>query len=265
MDNTKALNDLPENLIERIKAFKSKLVEVELIPLEKTIDNFRRDKNPEKEISMWETIAEVYEAYVSSHVGVSLEEKIEVYKVALMASSASLEQHFAKELESLNYITPEIAADLERAINSLLKIKIGVPTNPITMAPQAKILHVDDDKYILDMFAIRFAEAGAVEETAFSAQDALAILDGGFVPDIIVTDIVMPGMDGLEFIKKLKERGINKKTTIIILSNISQSDVIEKGMSLGADGYIVCAQSTPAEAVAKVIEIHEKKKFPNQS
>ena len=66
---------LSDELIVRIKAFKDILKEAEPTPLEITIDNFRRDKEPEKEIRVWEKIAKEYQDQVFKKPNMTLQEK----------------------------------------------------------------------------------------------------------------------------------------------------------------------------------------------
>lgn len=123
------------------------------------------------------------------------------------------------------------------------------------MDKKYSILIVDDDKFLVDMYALKFTERGFVVETADSGKSTLAKLDAGFNPDICLVDIVMPEMDGFELIQHLGDRQKTGKRFIIVLSNLGQKEDVEKGLALGADGYIVKASATPTEVVDKVLEI----------
>lgn len=127
------------------------------------------------------------------------------------------------------------------------------------MKDQKKILIVDDDKFLLDMYATKFTETGFDVSTAFGGMDALSKLEDGLRPDIILTDIVMPVMDGFEFLTELKNKKIGAGAHIVVLSNLGQKEDIEKGESLGAEGYIVKATATPTEVVERVQEIVAEK------
>lgn len=120
---------------------------------------------------------------------------------------------------------------------------------------QKKILIVDDDKFLLDMYAMKFGEHGYDIHTSFNGKEALAEIDKGFKPDICLVDIIMPGMDGFELVKEIKNRNICQDSALVILSNLGQKEDIEKGLELGVDGYIVKASATPTEVVEKVSEI----------
>ena len=115
-----------------------------------------------------------------------------------------------------------------------------------------KILIIDDDNFLLDMYARKFKENDFDADTAFGSTEALSKLKNGARYDVILTDIVMPQMDGFELLEKIKKDKLVENVKIIILSNLGQQSDIEKGEKLGASGYIVKANSTPSEVVEKV-------------
>src|SRR3989344_1612960 len=118
-----------------------------------------------------------------------------------------------------------------------------------------KILIVDDDKFLLDKYSIKFSERGFELESASSAEEALKKISGDWRPDIYLVDIIMPVMDGFQLIEELKRQGCRAGSALVVLSNLGQKEDIEKALSLGVDGYIVKASATPSEVVAKVTEI----------
>lgn len=122
-----------------------------------------------------------------------------------------------------------------------------------------KILVVDDDKFLLDMYSLKFSEQGFGVETALGSEIALEKVENGLRPDIFLVDLLMPKIDGFQFIEKLREKGIGPETVIVILSNLGQKEDIDRGLSLGVDGYIIKAAATPSEVVAKVIDISKQK------
>jgi len=122
-----------------------------------------------------------------------------------------------------------------------------------------KILLVDDDKFLLDMYSTKFNEKGFEVTAVFGGTEALSKLEEGLEPEIILTDVVMPVMDGFEFLAELKKKKLVPHASIIVLSNLGQKEDFDKGAELGADGYIVKATSTPTEVVNKVLQIVESK------
>lgn len=125
---------------------------------------------------------------------------------------------------------------------------------------QTKILIVDDDKFLLDMYSVKFSENGFDVQACPNASEAIDKLSTDYRPDICLVDVIMPGMDGFTFIETIKSKGFSGDSAIIILSNLGQKEDIERGLSVGADGYIVKASATPSEVVAKVKEIIANKK-----
>lgn len=121
------------------------------------------------------------------------------------------------------------------------------------------IMIIDDDKFLLDMYSIKFSENSFEIETATSGPEALRKIEDGLTPDIFLVDIVMPTMDGFELMQELAQKFKNNKV-LIFLSNLGQKEDIERGLSIGADGYIVKASTTPTEVVNKVLEIANNKK-----
>jgi two-component system, OmpR family, response regulator len=122
------------------------------------------------------------------------------------------------------------------------------------------IFIIDDDKFLLDMYALKFTDSGFTVSANADAQEALSKIEAGFHADVILLDIVMPGMDGFAFLEELQKRRLAGNTILVILSNLGQKEDIEKGLHLGAHGYIVKASSTPSEVVEKVKQIMKEHK-----
>ncbi|TSC78677.1 MAG: putative OmpR family two-component system response regulator [Parcubacteria group bacterium Gr01-1014_33] len=120
-----------------------------------------------------------------------------------------------------------------------------------------KILIVDDDPFILDMYVLKFKEHGFQVEVAHEGKEGI-VKAKEFQPDVILLDVVMPAMDGFDVLKKLKENVNGKTPKLIFLTNFGQREDVERGMRLGADDYIIKAHFTPTEIVTKVKEVLEK-------
>ena len=121
------------------------------------------------------------------------------------------------------------------------------------------ILIIDDDSFLLDMYALKFSQKNFSVTTASGTLGALEKLRGGLTPEIIVVDLVMPAMDGFEFLEVVRTEGLAEGALVIILSNLGQQEDIDRGLKLGASGYIIKASATPSEVVEKVLETIEKK------
>ncbi|OHA07202.1 MAG: hypothetical protein A2934_03370 [Candidatus Sungbacteria bacterium RIFCSPLOWO2_01_FULL_47_10] len=119
-----------------------------------------------------------------------------------------------------------------------------------------KVLIVDDDQFISEMYVLKFKEAGFDVHTAGDGQTAIESITKN-TPDVVLLDIILPNMDGFDILKSLAENDILKKTKVILLSNLGEKKDIEKGLSLGAIDYVVKAHFTPSEVVQKIEGILE--------
>ncbi len=114
-----------------------------------------------------------------------------------------------------------------------------------------KILIIEDDVFIRDIYQVKFFQEGFEVETAENGIDALKKLEE-FVPDMILLDIIMPYMDGMEVLKRIKESDALKNIPIIMLTNISEKEKVDEGMEQGATDYLIKSHFTPSEVVHKV-------------
>jgi len=119
------------------------------------------------------------------------------------------------------------------------------------MADRTKILLVDDDEFLLDMYSVKFKETGYEVDIASSGDEALEKIKRNPYP-VILLDVVMPGLDGFEVLSQMRKDGLAKDSVVIILSNLGQKEDIERGLALGAHDYIIKAHFTPTEVVTKV-------------
>ena len=117
-------------------------------------------------------------------------------------------------------------------------------------SPAPKILVIDDDPFIVDMYVIKLKEEHFVIETARDGAEGLKKIKE-FNPDVVLLDIVMPVMDGFGLLEALRT-GPSKTAKIILLTNLGQQQDVERGMHLGADDYLIKAHFTPSEVVAKI-------------
>lgn len=122
------------------------------------------------------------------------------------------------------------------------------------------ILFIDDDKFLVDMYSLKFTTAGYSVQACVSVHDALEALRNGFAADAIIFDIIMPDQDGFSLLEALKRENLAPNATLIALTNQSDGTEKEKVISHGADRYIVKASMIPSEVVSVVEEEIVKKK-----
>jgi len=116
------------------------------------------------------------------------------------------------------------------------------------------ILILDDDKFLLDMYAVKFQQIGFRVHASLFSQDALKALREGFSPDAILFDLIMPEGDGFTFLETVKKERLAPEAKTIALTNEMSEDEKKRVMDLGADDYIVKATKIPSEVVAVVAE-----------
>lgn len=123
-----------------------------------------------------------------------------------------------------------------------------------------KLMIVDDDKFLIDMYSIKFKKDGFDVDLETKGEEALEKLRDGFDPDIIILDVVMPGFDGVDLLEKIRQEKLASKAVVVMLTNQSQKLDIDRAKKFGFDGYIVKASTVPSEVVEKVMNIYYKNK-----
>jgi two-component system sensor histidine kinase ChiS len=129
---------------------------------------------------------------------------------------------------------------------------------PTKTGKHYKILIVDDDKFLLSMYSMKFTREG-MEVTAIpSPTEALEKLRSGFSPDILILDVVMPEMDGVELLAKIREEKLASNAIVVILSNQGQPSDIDRAKQYNINGYIVKATTIPSEVLREIVKIAEE-------
>jgi len=136
----------------------------------------------------------------------------------------------------------------------------------MTDGTKGTVLFVDDDKFLADMYGMKFSSAGYTTQTCLSVREALDAIKAGFSPDAIVFDLTMPERDGFSFLEELSHEHIAPNAVRIALTNLSNDSERSRAESLGVDRYIVKASMIPSEVVGVVgEEIAEKKNSSSTS
>ncbi|MFC6591617.1 response regulator [Deinococcus lacus] len=113
-----------------------------------------------------------------------------------------------------------------------------------------RILVVDDDAAILKLISVILSRAGHDVRTASHPLEALDLLKV-FSPDLVISDVVMPYMTGLEFLEKMRESEQLSRIPFMLLSSHAERQDIRRGMNLGADDYLA-KPFTPADLTGAV-------------
>lgn len=124
-----------------------------------------------------------------------------------------------------------------------------------------KLLLVEDEEYIRDLYKRQLDLAGLMTDAFGLGNEGLAAAEKNPY-DLILLDIMLPDINGLQILQKIKQNPISKNTPVVLLTNLGQDAVIKQGFELGADGYLVKAAYTPDQIVQEIKNILAKTPAP---
>lgn len=117
-----------------------------------------------------------------------------------------------------------------------------------------QVLIIEDEQLLNEAYARVLSTANISLLRAYNGKEALEILKTE-KPDIILLDLRMPVMDGIEFLKKLRPKEQLPSAKIIVFSNYDDQHEIDEAFSLGAMHYMLKAWATPDELVKLIREV----------
>ena len=121
-------------------------------------------------------------------------------------------------------------------------------------ASKGNVMLVDDDKFLVDMYSMKFTQAGYAVHACLSVDAGIEALRGGFVPDVLLFDLVMPKNDGFSLLETLRSEKLAPNAILIALSNQGDDEAKKRALDLGASRYIVKASMIPSEVLQSVEE-----------
>ena len=117
-----------------------------------------------------------------------------------------------------------------------------------------KIVWVEDDKFLADIIQRKFVATKCAFFHFTEGAPALETINKE-IPDIVMLDLLLPGMDGFEILRQIKANPSTKNIPVVLLSNLGQVEDINKGKGLGATRFIVKATVSPNEIVDQIKEV----------
>src|SRR3989344_3529821 len=126
------------------------------------------------------------------------------------------------------------------------------------MADKAKVLVVEDEDILLTALREELETGGYEVEGAGDGQEGLEKVKS-FLPDIVLLDLVMPKMDGMEMLQRLKGDSATRSVPVVILTNLSDYERISEALSLGAMDYLVKANYKLEDLLDKVKTVVARK------
>jgi len=122
-----------------------------------------------------------------------------------------------------------------------------------------KVMIIEDDYFVLDIYHTKLVQEGFDVLDAKDGKDGLEKLQAEEkLPDLILLDIVMPNMGGLEVLELIKKEERLKNIPVVLLTNLSQKMEIDKGLELGANDYLIKSHFTPSEVLEKINSVLNK-------
>lgn len=115
----------------------------------------------------------------------------------------------------------------------------------------AKILIVDDEEILRKIYTDRLTFEGFAIENAADGEEALAKVKS-FGPNLILLDILMPKLNGLQVLEQLNTDATLKSIPVIVLSNVANDENIKKALTLGAKDYLLKTNFSPNEIISKI-------------
>ena len=114
-----------------------------------------------------------------------------------------------------------------------------------------KILLVEDEDFIRELYVRQLTKEGFQVQSAPDGQTGLNLLAQGQY-DLLLLDIMLPGMNGLQLLREFKTKNPASPMITILFTNLGQEAVIIEGFELGAQAYLIKASYTPDQVVTEV-------------
>ncbi len=114
-----------------------------------------------------------------------------------------------------------------------------------------KVLLIEDDFFIRELYKKQLEQMGYITESCEDGISGLEAIKKG-VHDLILLDIMLPGVDGIAILRDIKGNPETAHNRIVLLTNMGQEDIIKEAFKIGAEGYLIKSTLTPKEVVREV-------------
>lgn len=115
------------------------------------------------------------------------------------------------------------------------------------------VLLIEDEIYLNDLYKMTLEADGYTVLAAYDGEQGVEQANNH--PDIIYLDIMLPKINGIDVLKKLKENDATKDIPVVILSNLGQESIVQQALTLGAKEYVIKLQIEPADLATKTKDL----------
>lgn len=122
------------------------------------------------------------------------------------------------------------------------------------IVPSPRILLIEDDAFLSRLLQDKLTSNGFRVTRVATGQDGLVAVTKTPLPDLVLLDLILPGVDGFEILRQIRHHADADvvKVPVIVLSNLGSEGDLERARQLGANEYWVKAHVSPSEIVAKI-------------
>lgn len=117
---------------------------------------------------------------------------------------------------------------------------------------QDKILLIEDDPFLHKLYEDTLSSAGYNVLAASDGEEGLNLIKNNTDASLILLDLMLPKMNGIEVLKAIKKEDATKDLSVIVLTNLSEGDIIKEALTLGANAFLVKVDYTPQQVIDTV-------------
>ena len=124
-----------------------------------------------------------------------------------------------------------------------------------------KLILIEDEVFIHDLYKKMLEKAGYLVLSAYEGEEGLKLIKENSDTALVLLDVMLPKMHGIEVLREAKKDELSKKTEIVLLSNLGDESIIQESISLGARDYLRKVNITPRDLVNLVEKYLTDKDF----
>lgn len=160
-----------------------------------------------------------------------------------------------------SFVADQIIAKIAKQIGPAHEATAPAPEKNAEGKSKIRVLMVEDDKFLRDLATQKLQKENLEVLTAMDGEQGITIAEKN-IPNIILLDILLPGIDGYEVLRRIRLNPALNNTHVAMLSNFGQREDVERALKAGADHFLVKANYTLDEIVEEVKHIVSTPRIP---